>query len=295
MLSQYAAIALFVQRAQAVQPDFRLTIANAPAVAKICARLDGMPLAIELAAARIRRFPPQSLLKQLERGLAVLTGGAQDRPTRQQTLRGAIAWSYNLLSAEEQRVFRRCAVFVNGATRHAAEIVCAAPDAGEGSVLEALEALVDKSMLQRQDADDAGDTDSLGAGRLWLLQTLREYALECLADAGEAEATKAAHAAYYLSWVEQAVPLLSGAEQTDWLDRLGREYENVRAALEWLLSAPPDTQAQTERAEQALRLCIALATFWEIRGYFSEGLAFLERALAASEQVSPALRAQALY
>ena len=295
-LSHYAAIALFVQRAQAVQPDFRLTIANAPTIAKICIRLDGIPLAIELAAARIRRFPPQSLLKQMEQGLAVLAGGAHDMPTRQQTLHGAIAWSYNLLSSEEQRVFRRIAVFVNGATGEAAGSVCTAAGALEGSVLEALETLVDKSMLQRQ--DDAG---SAGGIRFWLLQTLREYGLECLADAGEMEATRAAHAAYYLSWVEQAVPLLSGAEQADWLDRLGREYENVRAALEWLLAgthathATHGTQVETVRAEQTLRLCIALAGFWEIRGYFSEGLAFLERALAASDGVSPAIRAQALY
>jgi tetratricopeptide (TPR) repeat protein len=223
----------------------------------------------------------------MEQGLAVLAGGAHDMPTRQQTLRGAIAWSYNLLSSEEQCVFRRLAVCVNGATGEAAGSVCTAAGALEGSVLEALEALVDKSMLQRQ--DDAGNV------RFWLLQTLREYGLECLADAGETEATRTAHAAYYLSWVEQAVPLLSGAEQADWLDRLGREYENVRAALEWLLAGTHHTEVETERAEQALRLCIALAGFWEIRGYFSEGLAFLERALAASDEVSAAIRAQALY
>lgn len=302
-LSQYAAIALFVQRAQAVQPDFRLNIANAPAIAKICTRLDGIPLAIELAAARIRRFPPQTLLTQLERGLAVLTGDALDRPTRQQTLRGAIDWGYNLLSGEEQRVFRRLAVCANGTSQEAAESICAAAGGLEGSVLDTLESLVDKSMLQRRDGGDGAGGVSDGTGeRYWLLQTLREYGLERLAEAGEAETTFAAYAAYYLAWTEQAAPQLSGAEQIDWLDRLSREYENVRAALEWLLERATETEQgerekqveRVEKGEQALRLCLALASFWEIRGYFSEGLAFLERALANADGVSPSLRAQAL-
>lgn len=284
VLSHYASIALFVQRAQAVQPDFQLTPANAAAVAEICVRLDGIPLAIELAAARTRHLPPHTLLVQLAQGVAVLQGRAQDVPARQQTLRGAIAWSYDLLGTAEQRVFRRLAVCVNGATLEAAEQVCTAAGAIDGSVPEVLEALVDNSMLQRQERE--------GEMRFWLLQTLREYGLERLAGAGEQEATQAAHAAYYLSWVEQAAPLLLGAEQAHWLDWLDREYENVRAAFEWMLA---DAQVETERTEQALRLCVALMVFWEIRGYASEGLAFLERALRGDHGIAPAVKAQALH
>jgi len=283
-LSHYASIALFVQRAQAVQPDFQLTPANAAAVAEICVRLDGIPLAIELAAARTRHLPPHTLLVQLAQGVAVLQGRAQDVPARQQTLRGAIAWSYDLLGTAGQRVFRRLAVCSNGATLEAAEQVCTAAGAIDGSVPEALEALVDNSMLRRQERE--------GEMRFWLLQTLREYGLERLAEAGEQEATQAAHAAYYLSWVEQAAPLLLGAEQAHWLDRLDREYENVRAAFEWMLAG---AQVETERTEQALRLCVALMVFWEIRGYASEGLAFLERALRGDHGIAPAVKAQALH
>jgi predicted ATPase/class 3 adenylate cyclase len=283
-LSHYASIALFVQRAQAVQPDFQLTPANAAAVAEICVRLDGIPLAIELAAARTRHLPPHTLLVQLAQGVAVLQGRARDVPARQQTLRGAIAWSYDLLGTAEQRVFRRLAVCSNGATLEAAEQVCTAAGAIDGGVPEVLEALVDNSMLQRQERE--------GEMRFWLLQTLREYGLERLAEAEEQEATQAAHAAYYLSWVEQAAPLLLGAEQADWLDRLDREYENVRAALEWMLAG---AQVETERTEQALRLCVALMVFWEIRGYISEGLAFLERALRGDHGIAPAVKAQALH
>lgn len=284
-LSQCASIDLFVQRARAVQPDFRLTSANAHAIARLCTRLDGIPLAIELAAARVRRFPPQTLLAQLERGLAILSGEAQDMPARQQTLRGAIAWSYHLLNSEEQRLFRRLAVFANGATQEAAAQVAAPENVQAGAVLDMLEALVDKSMLQRREVGK-------GETRYWQLQTLREYGLECLAEAGELEATRAAHAAYFLAWAEQAAPLLSGATQAEELDRLGSEYENLRAALEWLLERAPQ---EAEQEEEALRLCIALTGFWEIRGSFSEGLALLERALAVGANAGPALRAQALH
>ncbi len=286
-LSQCASIELFVQRARAVQPDFRLTPANAPAIARLCTRLDGIPLAIELAAARVRRFSPHTLLAQLERGLAVLSGEAQDLPTRQQTLRGAIAWSYRLLNGEEQRLFRRLAVFAAGATREAAEQVGTLTDIAAGNVPDMLEALVDKSMLQRRE-DAAGK----GEIRYRLLQTLREYGLECLAEAAEMEATRAAHAAYFLAWAERAAPLLSGATQAEELDRLDSEYENLRAALEWLLERAPQ---ETGRAEEALRLCNALTGFWEIRGYLSEGLSLLERALATGESADAAIRAQALH
>ncbi len=284
-LSRYASIALFVQRAQAVAPDFQLTSVNAAAVAGICTRLDGIPLAIELAAARTRHFSPHILLAQLEKGLSVLYGKAQDVPARQKTLHEAIAWSYDLLEPEEQGVFRRLAVFANGATLVAAEQVCTEAGAIDRNIQEVLEELVDKSMLQRQERGD-------GEMRFWLLQTLREFGVECLTGAGELAATQAAHAAYFLSWVEQVAPMLLGAEQADWLDELDREYENVRIALEWTLDG---TGMETGRAEQALRLCVALMAFWEIRGYISEGLAFMERALALDKNAAPSVRAQALH
>jgi predicted ATPase/class 3 adenylate cyclase len=284
-LSQNASVSLFLQRAQAVSPDFQLTSGNATDITGICTRLDGIPLAIELAAARTRHFPPHVLLAQLEKGFTVLSGKALDIPARQQTLQGAIAWSYNLLSFEEQVVFRRFAVFANGSTLAAAESVCIASGQLNRGVVEVLEELVDKSMVQQQNREN-------GEMRFWLLQTLREYGLERLSEAGELETTRVAHFAYFLSWVERIAPMLLGAEQADWLDRLDREYENVRVALEWILD---ETGEETRRAEQALRLCVVLMGFWEIRGYIAEGLAFMERALAKSQHVAPSIRAMALH
>jgi predicted ATPase/class 3 adenylate cyclase len=284
-LSHNAAIALFVQRARAVAPKFHLTTANAAAVVGICARLDGIPLAIELAAARIRHFSAPTVLAQLEQGLTVLQGHMQDAPTRQQTLHEAIAWSYQLLEPAEQSVFRRLAVFAGGVTMEAAGQVCASGVASGESVTEVLVALVDKSMVQHQKQDESEP-------RYRLLQTLGEYGIERLTEAGELETTRVAHAAYYLSWTERVMPLLFGAEQIRWLDRLDQEYENVRTALEWLSGG---TQEETERAEQALRLCIALLGYWEIRGYFRDGLAYLERALTNSRGAAPSVRAQGLH
>ena len=283
-LSKNASVSLFLQRAQAVSPDFRLTPANATYVAGICTRLDGIPLAIELAAARTRHFSPQVLFTQLEKGLTILSGKALDAPTRQQTLQGAIAWSYDLLGSEEQRVFRRFAVFVNGATLTAIESVCMSVESPSKNVLQVLEDLVDKSMVHQDREHDEP--------RFWLLQTLREFGLERLSEAGELESTKTAHSTYFFSWVEQIAPLLLGAEQADWLDRLSREYENVRVALEWMLD---EASMGTGRAEQALQLCIALMGFWEIRGFIAEGLAFIERALALARNAEPSIRAMALH
>lgn len=285
-LSRNAAIALFVQRAQAVQPDFQLTAANAAALTAICIRLDGIPLAIELAAARIRHFQPQALLTRLEQGLTVLQGRADDVPARQQTLHGAIAWSYDLLTAAEQRVFRRFAVCINGATMEAAERICAGETGADvAEVQDILVALVDQSMLQRQELEKE-------EVRFWQLQTLREYALACLTEAGELADTQAAHAIYYLSWLEQMAPLLAGAEQVHWLDRLDWDYENVKAALNWLLER---ARVEAARGEQALQLCNALLGFWELRGYVNEGLTFLERTLVVSQDIAPATRAQVLH
>jgi predicted ATPase/class 3 adenylate cyclase len=284
-LLHYAVIALFVQRAQAVQPDFQLTDANAAAIITICTRLDGIPLAIELAAARSRYFSPQMLLAQLEQGLSVLSQRTHDIPERQQTLRGAIAWSYELLTDEEQQVFRRLTVCGNGCTLEAARQICSATGTSADSIAEILEMLVDKSLLRQRGHPE-------GEMRFWLLQTLREYGREQLAATGEVEATRSAHAAYYLSWVQNATSFLKGAEQAEWLDRLELEYGNLRIALEWMLE-----QATTDKkaGEQALQFCIVLGSFWEIRGYFREGAVFLERALGTAEGASTPLRAEALH
>ncbi len=257
-----------------------MTNANAPAVAGICARLDGLPLAIELAAARAKFFAPSALLSRLEQGLAVLTGGARDLPARQQTLRGAIAWSYDLLTPEEQQLFRRLAVFVNGCTWEAAEVVCRAAGELAGDVLDGLLSLVDKSLLRQQESAE-------GEPRFWMLQLLREFGLEALASAGETELTRQAHAAYYLALAEEAEPELGGIQQAIWLDRLEAEHDNLRAALLWSL--------EREKAETGLRLVGALRWFWIWRSYFSEGRKWLKSILELAGEFEPThLHAKAL-
>jgi predicted ATPase/class 3 adenylate cyclase len=293
-LSQNAAIALFVQRAQAVRADFELTEKNSAAIVAICRELDGIPLALELAAARLRHFSAPALADHLKWGLSVLQGVSYDAPARQQTLQSAIAWSYDLLKPTEQRAFRRLAVTVQEVTLEAAERICRLGTTTgmlEGSVAEALDALVDQSMLHRHERES-------GEVRFGLLQTMREYGLERLAETGELAAAQAAHAAYYLHWTEDIAPLLLGAEQAHWLDQLDRDYENVRTALEWLLES---AQMEAARAEQALRLCTALLSYWETRSYVRDGLAYLERGLSVAriehmgQSVAPAVRAQALH
>lgn len=289
-LSQCEAVALFVQRAQAVKLDFKLTTANASAVAAICAWLDGLPLAIELAAARSKHFSPSALLTRLEQGLAILAGGPRDLPARQQTLRTTLAWSYELLEPDEQHLFRRLAVCVDGCSLEAAEVVGTAAGRFTGDVLEILTSLADKSLL----IHEAGGENE---PRFRMLHVLREFGLECLVKAGEAETTRMAHAAYYQAQAREAEPHLTGADQVSWLDRLEREHENLRTALDWLL-AEAETDIHSERgkgqAEQALRLCATLYWFWYIRGYIREGRTFLERALALREQVIAPVRARAL-
>ncbi len=284
-LSQYDAVALFLERAQAVKADFQLTPANAPDVAALCARLDGLPLAIELAAARTRYFSPRVLLERVEEGLSVLSGGVRDVPARQQTLRAALAWSYELLGTQEQQLFRRLAVFVDGCTWEAAEQVCRAAGGLDGNFQERLLSLVDKSLL-RQD-EQVGEAER--TPRLGMLQLLREFGLECLERAGEMEVTQQAHAAYYLCLAEEANSHLNEAEETQWLERLEQEHENWKAALHWLVE-----QTEVEHLEQALRLAGALWWFWSMRGYISEGRSFLEKALAKSKGVGTAVRAKAL-
>ncbi len=289
-LSQYEAVALFIERATAVKPGFQVTNTNAPAVAAICARLDGLPLAIELAAARIRHFSPQALLARLEQGLAVLSGGARDLPGRQQTLRAAIAWSYELLSPDEQKLFRRLSIFVDGCSWEATEEVCMAAGALEGDILEGLVSLVDKSLLRLEERTE-------GEARFWMLQVLREFGLECLADAGEWEVTRSAHALFYLRLAEEAEPHLRGPDAGRWFARLEQEHENLRAALSFLLEQA-ETGAGGEKnrwAEQVMRLCGALYWFWTIHGYYREGRSFLERALAVREGVAAPAQIKVLF
>jgi predicted ATPase len=287
-LVQYEAVALFMQRAQAVKPEFELTPANALAVASMCARLDGLPLAIELAAARIKYFPAQALLTRLEQGLSVLSGGSRDLPARQQTLHGAIAWSYDLLTPEEQLLFRRLAVFVDGCTLEAAEQVCAAASHLQTDILVGLLSLIDKSLLQQEESTE-------DEPRFLMLQVLREFGQEALAASGERESTRRAHAAYYLALAERAELELRGPQGAVWLDRLEREHENLRAALSWSLEQAEDEGArEDERREIALRFGGALWELWRIHGPISEGRNFLERALAESQGVTASVQAWAL-
>ena len=284
VLSQYSSVALFVERALALKPDFQLTTANAHAIAEICARLDGLPLAIELAATRIKLLPPQALLARLGSRLQVLTEGARDVPERQQTLRNAIKWSYDLLSTNEQRLFRRLSVFVGGCTLAAVEEVCKTLSDVATNVLEGVASLIDKNLLQQVE-------DVNGEPRLVMLETIREYGLECLAaseEAGEAEATRLAHANYYLKLAEETEQKLRSAQQVIWLEQLEREHDNLRTALRWLV--------EREEVEMALRLSGALCQFWVMRGHLSEGRQWLEGILSGSnlEMVSMQVQAKAL-
>ena len=286
-LAQYAAASLFLQRAQALLPDFQLTEANARAIAEICVHLDGLPLAIELAAARVRLLPPQALLARLSQRLAVLTGGAQDVPARQQTLRDTIAWSYDLLAAQEQRLFRCLSVFVGGFTLEETEAVSKLSnetEPGAVSTLEVVEALLDKSLLLQGEQEGKEP-------RLLMLETIREFGLVCLRESGELEAASRAHAAYYLGLAEEAEPNLLGTEQGRWLDRLQQEHENLRTALGWLMER---AQTAVDQAELALRMFGALESFWTACGHWSEGRMFMERALATGKEVVTLARAKAL-
>lgn len=277
-LAYVPSVELFLQRAQAARPEFQLTSTNARAVAEICVRLDGLPLAIELAAARMKLLSPQVLLVRLSQRLAILTGGAKDLPTRQQTLRNTIQWSYQLLPFEEQRLFRWLSVFVNGCTLQAAEDVCE----GSGQVLDGVASLIDKSLLQR--VEQTGEENE--EPRLQMLETIREYGLEVLSINGEGKIARQAHANYFLSLVEEAEPALKGPLLVTWLERLEREHDNLRAALQSVV--------EIGKTEMALRFGIALERFWVVRGHRNEGLAFLERALEGSAGVAMDVRAKAL-
>ena len=281
-LGRAPSVALFLQRAQTARPGFKLTSTNARAVAEICVRLDGLPLAIELAAARMKLLSPQALLARLDRPLNMLTGVARDVPARQQTLRNTIEWSYQLLNAREQRLFRWLSVFISGCTLQAAEAICTGPDDEAGLMLDSVASLVDKSLLHRVEQTQEGSEDQ----RLLMLETIREYGVEVLTASGEGNAARQAHAGYFLHLAEEAEPALKGPLLVAWLDRLEREHDNLRAALQWAL--------EKGRGEIALRLGIALERFWVVRGIRNEGRAFLERALAGSAGVADNVRAKAL-
>ena len=291
-LARNEAVALFLQRARAADPDFALTAANAAAVAGICVRLDGLPLALELAAARLQLLSPAALLARLTDRLTVLTRGPVDLPERQRTLRAAIAWSDDLLGEPERALFRRLAVFAGGFDAEAVEAVAGFAAWGEGgdretrslaaerpapSTLDALATLLDNGLLRRELV--------AGEPRFGMLETIREYALERLEASGEAEEVRRRHAAYYLA-VAEAAEIHWRPVAEDLLDRVDREHDNVRAALAWA----------AEQADPALELRFAgaLFWFWYVRGHLSEGRRWLERALARSKDAPVAVRAQLL-
>jgi len=275
-ISQYEAVALFIQRAAAVRTDFQVTAANAPAVAEICGRLDGLPLAIELAAARVKLLPPQALLARLGQRLDSLEAGSRDLPARQRTLRGAISWSHDLLDVSARRLFARFSVFVDGASLAAAEVICG--DAGL-DVLDGLAGLVDQSLIRQEETD--------GEPRFRMLSTIREFARERLAESGEAEVIAERHAAFFVGLAETSAPGFTGPDQKRLLDELARENGNLRAAINWSIERPD--------VETALRLGSALWRFWQMRGMLQEGAAVLERILAVPDPESrPVLRAKAL-
>jgi DNA-binding CsgD family transcriptional regulator/tetratricopeptide (TPR) repeat protein len=318
---------LFLARAQAVDPAFRLTAENAADVAAICAALDGLPLAIELAAARVKLLSARALRERLDQRLRVLTEGPRDLPARHQTLRAALAWSYDLLQPEEQALFRRLGTFAGGCTLEAAEAICAVlprpaphPSQGRGEPGSTTGATIsygggipipDQPSLDRtppslggKGAGGLGHLDTIAAlvdkSLLWraeaddgepryrMLEMLREYAVEQLVSAGEDEELRHRHAAHYLELAEAAEPHLTGAEQTAWLDRLEAEHDNLRAVLVWVL--------EQGVAEPALRLGAAMGRFWLMRGHLSEGRRWLERALAAGGVAAPMRpRAMALH
>jgi predicted ATPase/serine/threonine protein kinase len=267
-LSTYAAVELFVKRAQAVKPYFALTAENARAVADICIRLDGLPLAIELAAARIKLLSPQAMLVRLEHRLKLLTGGARDLPDRQQTMRGAIAWGYDLLGEKQRVFFSRLAVFAGGFTLEAAEALLRNNDEQYVDVLDKVEALVDNSLLQQRDHAD-------GEPRFNMLETIREYGLEQLDVSGEASLIRRQHAYYFLTLAERAELELSGTNQETWLAQLETEHDNLRAAMHW--------SKASKESEIGLRLAGALWRFWLVRGHLSEGRERLADILTAAE------------
>jgi predicted ATPase/transcriptional regulator with XRE-family HTH domain len=273
----HEAVALFVLRARASDPDFQLSGENARAIAELCVRLDGLPLAIELAAARVKMLPPAAIVERLAQRLPVLATGSRDLPERQRTLADAIAWSYNLLTPDEQRLFRRLSVFLGGFTLQAAEAVATR---GERDVFAGLASLHDKSLLARLPG-------RAGVVRFGMLETIREYGLERLAASGEEAYTREVHATHFLAFAEAAArDFREGAGQRAAIERLGDEHDNLRQALTWALVQSDPTLA--------LRLTEALWRSWWIHGHVSEGQRWLDRALERGREAPAAARARAL-
>ncbi|HEY3202763.1 MAG TPA: protein kinase [Thermoanaerobaculia bacterium] len=279
-LTRCPSVALFLERAAAVRPDFALTRENARAVAEICVRLDGLPLALELAAARIKMLPPGEILLRLEHRLRLLTGGSRDLPARQQTLRGAIEWSENLLGSAERTLFRRLAVFAGGFTLEAAEAVANAREDLPLDVLDVVASLVDKSLLQQHGSGDEW--------RFQMLETIREYALERLAESGDEESTRRAHAAYCVVLAEEGDAKLASGERDAWIRRFEAEQNNFRTALHWLI--------ESGNADWGLRLGGALWRFWELREHSTEGRQWLQGLLRMAAGTSlRELRAKVVF
>jgi predicted ATPase/DNA-binding CsgD family transcriptional regulator/Flp pilus assembly protein TadD len=304
--AEYESVRLFTERASALRPDFAITATNAPVIAEICARLDGLPLAIELAAARIKILPPEAIRDRLESRLKLLTGGEKDLPPRHQTLRAAIAWSYDLLDEGEKTLFRRLSIFSGSGSLQAIEAICVpaiddrrwtmndqtAASTGPHSPLctpyssldtdplDGVASLVDKNLLRQQ-------TGVGGEARFNTLETIGEYAREKLGESGETGWLQRLHAIYFLELAESAEPELKGPKQVEWLKRLEAEHDNMRAALKWALN-------REDSIEVALRLGAALHGFWRMRGHFTEGRAWLEGALASSRENPSPARAKAL-
>ena len=277
-LSQFEAVALFIERARSVKPDFDVTNENAPAVAEICVRLDGLPLAIELAAARIRIFTPQSMLSRLENRLGLLAGGARDLPERQQTLRGAIAWSHDMLDRAEKALFACQSVFVGGAGLEAIEQVCGSEISGD--VLDALGSLVEKSLVRQSEGIG-------GEPRFGMLETIREFALEQGVARGGADELRRRHAELFATLAETWGGRVMASDKGTTLDRIEQDHDNLRAAMAWAI--------ETGDAETAMRLGSALWRFWQMRGYLQEGVERLEQTLALpSSHHHPERRADAL-
>ena len=263
-LSQFEAVRLFIERAVAVKPDFQATNENAPAIAGICERVDGLPLAIELAAARIKLFSPTALLSRLEKSFSALGSGLRDAPARQQTLRGAILWSYDMLDAGGQRLLTRFSVFARGGRLGQAESVCGPAEDVGGEVVDVLDQLADQSLLRRvPDVDEP---------RFLMLQTIRDFAVERLEESGEARLIRDRHLAAFIALAQEAQPQLFGPKRKEWLDRLEEDHDNFRAALECAVT--------TGNAQQAMRLSAAFWRFWQMRGHLHEGRRQMEHVLA---------------
>jgi predicted ATPase len=277
------AVRLFVDRARAVQNHFELTEENAEAIVAICRRLDGLPLAIELAASRVRLLPPKAILARLDSRLALLTGGGRDLPERQQTLRGAIAWSHDLLDPALQALFRRLAVFADGWTIDAAEAVTGFGSDPPLPVFDGLDALHDTSLIRLQESVDA---NARADPRFAMLQTIQEFANEQLDASGELAQAKEAHASWFLELALTAEPHLPGPSAVSWLDRLESEHDNLRGALDWLRSQGDGNRAVT--------LAAALWRFWWLHGHVAEGREQIESALTIHGSAASAVRASAL-